>query len=131
MLIFLLHTFNSQSQTRVIDMHIHCYSDHDFGEREPTSDFYGVKGSPDAKAHRLETFAAFKKLNIVKAMVSGNPGSVEEWAREDRDRRIIKGILMFHPDDYSMDSLEFEKRVKEKKIEVFGEVAPYYMVEPP
>ncbi|PKQ44262.1 amidohydrolase family protein [Confluentibacter flavum] len=127
--IFLLLAFISftiHAQTKVIDMHIHSYSDRDFGEREPASDHYGVKGSSDAESHRLETFAAFKKLNIVKAIVSGNPESVENWVENDTENRIIKGILMFSPDDYGMTIQKFEQMVIDKKIEVFGELAPYY-----
>lgn len=114
------------AQTKIIDMHIHSYSDTDFGEREPASDFYGVKGALNAQTHQLECFDAFKKFNIVKAVVSGNPQSVEHWAQEDKDQRIIRGILMFNPNDYGMDSIKFEQLVKEKKITIFGEVAPYY-----
>lgn len=116
----------AQGQTRIIDMHVHSYTDSDFGEREPASDHYGKKGSPNAAAHRLETFAAFKKWNIVKAMVSGNPESVENWAAEDTNHRVIRGILIFSPDDYGMDSARFEQMVKDKKIEVFGEIGAYY-----
>ena len=114
------------SQTKIIDMHIHSYSETDFGEREPASDHYGKKGSASAEAHRAETFAAFKKWNIVKAMVSGNPQSVEEWAAKDSSNRVIRGILIFSPNDYGLDSIKFEQMVKDKKIEVFGEVGPYY-----
>jgi hypothetical protein len=116
----------AQSQTKIIDMHIHSYGESDFGTREPAIDNYGVKGSPNAEAHRMETFIAFVKLNIEKAMVSGNPESVEEWVEMDKDDRVIKGILMYSPDDYGMDSIKFEQMVIDGKIEVFGEVAPYY-----
>ena len=114
------------AQTKIIDMHVHSYSDADFGEREPTSDYYGKKGAANAEAHRVETFAAFKKWNIVKAMVSGNPQSVEEWSAKDNDDQVIRGILIFSPDDYGLDSVKFEQMVKEKKIEVFGEIGAYY-----
>jgi predicted TIM-barrel fold metal-dependent hydrolase len=107
-------------------MHIHSYSNSDFGQREPASDYYGTKGSQDAKTHREATFAAFKKFNIVKAAVSGNPGSVENWVEKDSSHRVIRGILMFAPTDYGMDSMKFEQMVKDKKVEVFGEIAPYY-----
>lgn len=70
----------AQSQTKIIDMHIHSYSNRDFGVREPATDHYGVKGSTNAESHRIATLAAFKKFNIVKAVVSGNPESVENWA---------------------------------------------------
>ena len=116
----------AQSQTKIIDMHIHSYSSKDFGVREPASDSYGKKGSANAEVHRIETFAAFKKWNIVKAMVSGNLESVDEWVAKDSNHRIIRGILIFSPDDYGMDSIKFEQLVKDKKIEVFGEIGAYY-----
>jgi len=115
-----------QSQTKIIDMHIHSYTNSDYGDRESAADHYGKKGSANAEAHRLETFAAFKKWNIVKAMVSGNPESVENWVAKDSDHRVIRGILIFSPDDYGLDSVKFEQMVKDKKIEVFGEIGAYY-----
>lgn len=115
----------SIAQTKVIDMHAHSYSNTHL-EREPATDYYGVKGSTDAISHREETFSAFKKLNIVKAVISGVPESVEEWAENDTENIVIKGILMFAPDDYGMTVQKFEQLVKDKKIEVFGEIAPYY-----
>ncbi len=122
----LILTSVGQSQTRIIDMHIHSYSNSDFGEREPASDYYGNKGSRDAVSHRKATFAAFKKWNVVKAMVSGNPESVENWAVADSNHRVIRGILIFSPNDYGMDSVKFEQMIKDKKIEVFGEIGAYY-----
>lgn len=106
-------------------MHAHSYSANDFGVREPAADYYGKKGSPDAESHRSATFAAFRKWNILKAMVSGNPESVETWKNADSNR-VIRGILMFHPNDYGMDSIKLEQMIRDKKIEVFGEIAPYY-----
>ncbi|WP_224490949.1 amidohydrolase family protein [Robertkochia flava] len=125
-LIILTQSWLVSAQTRIIDMHVHSYSEDDFGVREPATDFYGVKGSPDAQTHMQECFAAFKKFNIVKAAVSGSPESVAHWAREDQDNRIIRGILMFDPKDYEMDSIKFEQLVREKKITIFGELGPYY-----
>ncbi len=124
--ILLLPFLFAQSQTKIIDMHIHSYTQSDFGGREPARDHYGNRGSANAAAHLLATFAAFKKWNIVKAVVSGNPESVENWVAKDSSNRVIKGILMFSPDDYGMDTVKFEQMIKDKKIEVFGEVAPYY-----
>ena len=126
LLILLQNFLPAQSQTKIIDMHIHSYSSKDFGVREPASDSYGKKGSANAEVHRIETFAALKKWNIVKAMVSGNPESVEEWAAKDSNHRVIRGILIFSPDEYGMDSVKFEHLIKDKKIEVFGEIGAYY-----
>jgi len=116
----------AQAKTKVIDMHIHSYTDSDFGGREPALNSYGKKGAANAEAHRIETFAAFKKWNIVKAVVSGNPESVENWVANDSSHRIVRGILMFYPGEYNIDTLKFEQLVKDKKIEIFGELGPYY-----
>lgn len=126
LLTLLLPFLSAGAQTKIIDMHVHSYTQNDFGEREPDKDHYGVQGSPNAASHMLETFAAFKKYNVVKAMVSGNPESVEDWVAKDKDNRIIRGVLIFSPDDYGMDSVRFEQMVKDKKIEVFGEIGAYY-----
>lgn len=126
LLCFIFQTSFGQSQKRIIDMHIHSYTNSDFGVREPASDYYGIKGSPNAESHLSATFAAFKKYNILKSVVSGSPESVENWVAKDSSRRIIRGILMFAPTDYGMDSVKLERMIKDKKIEVFGEIAPYY-----
>jgi uncharacterized protein len=126
LLALLLQFWFVRSQTKIIDMHVHSYTASDFGEREPASDHYGKKGSANAESHRTETFAAFKKWNIVKAMVSGNPESVENWAAKDSNHLVIRGILIFSPNDYGLDSSKSEQMVKDKKIEVFGEIGAYY-----
>lgn len=125
-LFLLFQCYIGQSQTRIIDMHIHSYADSEFEGKEPASDYYGNKGSRDAGEHRSATLAAFKKLNIVKAVVSGSPESVEAWAAKDSSRRTIRGILMHSTTDYGMDSAKLEQMIKNKKIDVFGEIAPYY-----
>lgn len=107
-------------------MHIHSYTNSDFGDREPATDHYGVMGAVNADVHRTASFAAFKKLNIVKAVVSGNPQSVDEWFEKDSNHIVIRGILMFTPNDYGMDTVKLEQMIKDKKLEVFGEIAPYY-----
>jgi uncharacterized protein len=116
----------ARPQTKIIDVHIHSYSNKDIGETEPATDHYGTKGSANAESHRQETFAAFRKFNIVKAVVSGNPESVENWVLKDSSHIVIRGILMSTPKDYGMDTVRFEQMIKDKKIEVFGEIAPYY-----
>ncbi len=118
--------FITKAQTKVIDMHAHSYTDSDLGEREPATDYYGNKGSSNARDHRIASFAAFKKMNVVKVMVSGNPQSVQDWVAKDSNHIVIKGILMYTPTDYGMDTVKFEQMIKDKKIEVFGELAPYY-----
>jgi len=116
-LAFLVQLSLAFSQTKIIDMHIHSYSQSDFGEREPSSDYYGMQGAANAEVHRVETFAAFEKWNILKAMLSGNPESVEEWAAKDSNNRVIKGVLVFSPDDYGLDSVKFDQMVWPYAIE--------------
>jgi len=115
------------SQTKIIDMHAHSYTESDFGERESATDYYGHKGAANAAIHRAETFADFQKWNIIKAVVSGNPQSVDDWVAKDSNHIVIRGILMYTPTDYGIDTVKFEQMIKDKKIEVFGELAPYYM----
>ena len=115
-----------QSQVKIIDMHIHSYTKKDFDNGKPAIDYYGNKGSSNNEIHRAATFRAFKQFNVVKAVVSGSPMSVEEWTAKDSSHRVIKGVLMFSPGDYGMDSSKFEQMVKEKKIDVFGEIGAYY-----
>lgn len=117
---------SEQKPEKIIDMHIHSYSQADFGERESSTDHYGKKGSSNAEEHRMATFDAFRNLNITKAVVSGNPESVENWFAKDSNQVVIRGILMYAPDDYGMDSVKLEQMIIEKKIEILGEVAPYY-----
>ena len=98
----------AQAQTKIIDMHIHSYSQSEFGVREPASDSYGKKGAASAEIHRAETFTAFKKWNIVKAMVSGNPdtgggdpGGTYSWSPKARlkmgDPYLIEDVLIRYP----------------------------------
>ena len=124
-LLALLHSvLFVHGQTKIIDMQIHCYTDSHFVK--PSSDYSGNKGSLNAYTHRKETFAAFKQFNIVKAMISGSPTSVDNWAAQDSSHRFIRGITMESPDQYGVDTIRFEQMIRDKKIEVFGEVGAYY-----
>jgi predicted TIM-barrel fold metal-dependent hydrolase len=119
-------TPDAHAQSRIIDMHVHSYSDTDFVDSPEVVDYWGTPGATSAEAHRVATFDAFKKLKIVKAVISGRPESVETWASKGDNRNIIRGVLMYSPNDHGMDTITFERLVNEQKIEVFGELAPYY-----
>ena len=126
LLILFQQNLIAEAQPGIIDMHIHSFKDSDFNDHEPAIDYYGNKGSQNAETHRAATFAAFKKFNVVKAVVSGSPETVENWIKKDSSNRIIRGIWMFSSNDYGMDSLLFEQMIKDKKIEIFGEIGAYY-----
>lgn len=124
LVIFLCHRLFAEAQTKIIDMHIHCYDDNNFSR--PVRDPSGHKGSLNADMHFQETFTAFKKFNIVRAMVSGSPASVDKWVSKDTAHKIIRGIAIDHPTELNMDIVQFEQMIKDKKIEVFGEIGAYY-----
>src|SRR5690349_19887135 len=39
------------AQSKLIDMHVHSYTEKDFGSREPSTDYWGQKGSTNASSH--------------------------------------------------------------------------------
>ena len=113
-------------QSRIIDMHVHSYTESEIRAMTNPNDYYGTPRSSSAEELRIETYKELEKWNIVKAVVSGSPESVEEWASKDPSQKIIRGLLILHPDDYGLDSLKFEKMVLSNEIEVFGEIGAYY-----
>jgi uncharacterized protein len=122
--ISLNHFVHAQLPAKIIDMHIHSYdSSHFDGEAK---DYYGNRGSASVEAHFKETYAAFRKFNIVKAAVSGTVQSVDEWKSKDTDKRIIRGIEIDNPANEGIDSIQFENLVKQGKVEIFGEIGAYY-----
>ncbi len=114
----------SLAQTKIIDMHIHCYDLSAFNTS--SSDYYGNKGASSANEHFSQTYKAFRKFNIVKAVISGSPASVESWAAADTNDIVIRGIGMNYPTDFDMDTIKFEQMIKDNKIEVFAEIGTYY-----
>jgi len=112
-----------QSQLPIIDMHVHCYGEErTFGVKDP----YGNLGSANAERLFTETYERFIKYNIVKAVVSGPLEVVETWKSKDEDNRIIRGVLMMASDDHGMNAERLERMIKDSKIELFGEIAPFY-----
>jgi len=50
-------------------MHIHSFTQSHLEKGKPYIDYYGVNGTVKAEKLMTETFEAFKKYNIVKAMI--------------------------------------------------------------
>ena len=113
-----------QGQTKIIDMHLHSYPQEILDEER--YDHYGKKGVQDEETLFNETYEAMRKFNIVKGVVSGTFESVEYWKSKDSENRIIRGLHFMHPDELCMDLIQFEERIKNGKIEVLGELGPYY-----
>ena len=125
-LLFVSQHLNAGEPQPIIDMHIHSYgkvSEYGaYGETGPR----GFQGSASQEAHFKETYDRFKKYNIVKAIASGSPESIEAWKKWDVDGRIISGLMIDSPNDYGLDPAGFEEMVKSGMIQVYGELGPYY-----
>ena len=102
----------------IIDMHVHAY-----GQPNP---MFGLEnynpltkktyvGSETLKKHQEETFAKFKKHNIVSAMVSNG----SEWHKMDSSLVIIG-------ESHGNTIAELKEKHKNGKLKVLGEVAPNY-----
>ena len=117
-------TLFAQNQKKIIDMHLHSYSQEWLNTE--VFDHYGVKGEQTVDSHLIETYKALQKLNIVKGVVSGSVESLDYWKSKDSENRIIRGLYANHPDELEMNLIEFENLIKNGKIEVFGEIGAYY-----
>jgi len=111
----------------IIDMHIHAYpEDAPYG----IEDHYGNRGPATEATHFSETYERLQKYNIVKAVVSGLGSdrfeSVRRWKSRDTDNRLIQGLGMMDPRSGEMNAERFEELVKNGRIEIFGELGPYY-----
>lgn len=84
-----------------------CFLESHF--KQQPKDYSGNKDSANADVHFTETYNAFRKFNIVKAMVCGPVKSVDTWKAKDKDNRIIRGIELNYPTDGGMDSIQFKK----------------------
>jgi hypothetical protein len=116
--------FCSQAQTKIIDMHIHSYDSAAFVQ--PVSDPSGHLSSANANVHFRDTYKALRKFHVVKAVVSGSPSSVETWVSKDSNHIFIRGLMIDNSNDFDLDPARFEQMVKDKKVEVFGEIGTYY-----
>jgi len=122
---------NSLEQLPVIDVHVHIFH----GALDPNEDpdiqwgmddwFGGPKAPASLQAYFEETYGLFRKYNV-KAVVSSRPELVEKWRSQDKDNRIIPGLLMLSPTSWGMTPARFETMVRSGEIKVFGELAPYY-----
>src|SRR3989337_624585 len=105
----------------VIDMHMHCYDSESYFI---APDMYGTVSPENADAHLKQTYELMKKYNIVKGVICGSSGAVENWVSEDPDKRFIRGLLVFSPEE--LDTVTFLKMIKEGKLEIFGEIGAVY-----
>jgi hypothetical protein len=84
---------------RIIDVHLHAYTqDERFGSRMtlPTTGELVVAGR-DAADHQAATFAAMRRLNVVKAVVSGGDREAELRWKQVAPNQIIIGYSIGDP----------------------------------
>jgi len=109
---------------RIIDMHLHAMA------RDPR--WQARVGNPvtgqemvatDEAAHRHATFAAMKRVRIVKAMVSGDYEAVLRWKQAAPDQ-VIVGYSFYDPDKVDLAFLRREKAAG--RLEAIGELGSQY-----
>jgi len=111
--------YGEQKRLPIIDMHVHAFGEEGYDPKEFS---LALPGSESPEMLFQETYEQFRRFNVVKAVVSGQPEIVELWKSKDEDNRIIRGIVMLSALDHDMTPARFEEMVKTGKIEVYGEI---------
>jgi len=111
-----------QSQLPIIDMHSHAL----VGSLDWFSpkDFYGIQRSETGEELLKARFELYRKYNIVKVALFGDPNTLEVWKSKDEGDLFIPGLYMSSSDQDGMTPERFEELVKSGKIEIFGEIIP-------
>lgn len=112
------------TRTPVIDMHAHCYTDAPEWKTKQANPVTGkAMEATDSAAHQRISLAEMRRLNIVKAVVSGDIDSLLRWEKEAPDR-VIGGFMVDDPKKIDLDLIRRES--KAGHIQVIGEVATQY-----
>jgi predicted TIM-barrel fold metal-dependent hydrolase len=113
-------------ERRIIDVHVHAYThDERFGSRItlPTTGELMV-AARDAADHQAATFAAMKRLNVVKAVISGGDRDVELRWKQVAPDQIIIGYTILDPTKVDLALLRREHAAG--RLQVIGEVGAQY-----
>jgi len=105
--------------SQVIDMHMHSYTEKDFGVAKARN---GFESSKSAKEHLEQTIHEMDKNNVEFAVICGTIESINRYTRTDK--RFIPGYQ-----DYEETLIPvklFEEYILSGKIKVFGEVMAVY-----
>ena len=117
----LISLFISSVQAQVIDVHMHGYNDEGYwgGQTHP----YTQLDSPKTADGLLKaTIAEMDKNNIEYAVICCKADALEMWA--NADSRFIPG---YSDEEELIPIEEFEEKIKNGQIRVFGEVLGVYM----
>jgi predicted TIM-barrel fold metal-dependent hydrolase len=111
---------------RIIDVHLHAYThDERLGSRI-TVPITGelLVAARDAADHQAATFAAMKRLNVVKAVVSGGDRDAELRWKQVAPDQIIIGYNIGDPTKVDLALLRREHAAG--RLQVIGEVGAQY-----
>lgn len=109
----------TDAQTRIIDMHMHAYTEKDFWTGTARN---GTESSKSADETLVQTIQKMNQHNIRYAVICGTLESLEKYTKEDP--RFIPGYQDYG--EVLIGINEFEKLIQEGKIKVFGEVMAVY-----
>lgn len=115
---------------RTIDVHMHAFThDERFGSRfnSPITGELMV-AARDGADLQSATFAAMKRLNVVKAVISGDRDAELGW-KQAAPEQIIIGYIVADPTKVDLSLLRHEHAAG--RLQVIGEVAAQYEGIPP
>ena len=114
--------FAQEAALPIIDIHLHSY---DADSYYSMPDRFGTAASATVEGHFDETYRLMRENNIVLGVVSGNRRSVTQWIEKDVDGRLIAGSsVSARRPEWTPEA--FEKAVKNREVQVFGEIGAYY-----
>lgn len=115
---------SAPAPTAIIDMHMHAMASDPRWEAQVGNPVTGQRMvATNEAAHRAATFAAMKRVNIVKAMVSGDYQAVLRW-KQAAPAQVIVGYSFDDPEKVDLDFLRAEHAGG--RLEVLGEVGVQY-----
>ena len=108
----------------IIDVHLHAYTRESLPQPAPNP-ATGELSPRTAGDHMARSLAIMKDRNVVLGIVSGpSVAAVEPWDAAAPDR-ILKGISVEDPLEF-MKPQDLDRLFREKKLDVFGEIAAQY-----
>jgi predicted TIM-barrel fold metal-dependent hydrolase len=110
---------------RIIDMHMHAETnDPRFGKTFTLAlTARKVTASPDEKAHVTECLERMERLNVMKAVVSGNPAAVLRF-KARAPEKVIAGYAFDDPAEADVAFLRREHAAG--RLQVMGEIGAQY-----
>ena len=115
----LFYVLQLPAQQRIIDMHMHAYTEKDFWKANARN---GTPSALSADDLLQQTIGKMNTHHIQLAIVGGTLESIEKYTKADA--RFIPGYQDYSDTMIALD--EFENLIKAGKIKVFGEVMAVY-----